>query len=1006
MAGDSFQYNIDVNLKTEAAQRQFNKLWGQVQAGSEEAKDAINNILGGTKSEKISIEFDSNLGQYKTKVTQVRSEFDKLDRVIQKKNRTEKGSLTSLRQQLNNARQQRDAISRTVQVINQKGQRVSQLNQKWVTANARVREYAMQVAKANGDMLAFARIKFPAVDRIMKLGQGLNQIVMIGQSVVMAFQAIKGAIDPLIARTKQVEGLQLSMKGFGLTTEQANQVLMASKQIAFEYGASLAQIEKGFKRITPAILMGGGSLKEASDVMAAMSARTTTLGLNTEQAGRYMEAFAQVMGKGKLQSEELNQQFSELDGALRGQVASFVKSKYGIDNLEKAMQNGEITAKIFREAFVAISQEMKDNLKGALDEVQQRLDTMNANQVQNMVNNLNTLTMDSLRETLGGIGKAFQRLWVGSTQFMASIANDLPNVQEHVRDLLTAVGQLADFMGRTLLAALKIVFKTIDFGVGLMHKLRDAIMSIPGIDTVVNSFQKLMDLSGQGFNMFFDQIMGTGDAVQNVTDKMSQLDGRFQILQNRYAEGKIGAEEYGKELDKLRQEMEQETTNQMLKGFQEELDRTQHKVSQLKIALAEAKQEMETKKNAFEEEKRNLQSLKAAIKERYGEEIRLSKEKEQAIKNSITNEKEAYRQVKADIKERYDDEKSRISEIYNAKLELLNMEIDNLNKRTPAEQKLYDMRKKDLQLKANNMNLTKKERLEAQAALERMERQEQIQIKNNEKKEIAKQKQQEEKRLKEEYIQKQKEEKKQHDQKIQKLKQEGQEQKKNTKALEEAQKKYLKQLDEAVSGNKKMFVVLKDIPKLVENQATAARNAADAYNDAKTEVDNISSALDTAITKTKQLKAEMADLKKPSGGGGGNPPNAFSGGPVSGGDKRIVNELGKEAFLSASGRLSMINAPAWGEWKAPSAGTIIPAHLTQQLDIPRNGININKTATVSANRAANGGANMASIAKTIANGMGGTDVITNNVTVQSTNPNKTASDMLVAMTKIRRRRLG
>lgn len=75
-----------------------------------------------------------------------------------------------------------------------------------------------------------------------------------------------------------------------------------------------------------------------------------------------------------------------------------------------------------------------------------------------------------------------------------------------------------------------------------------------------------------------------------------------------------------------------------------------------------------------------------------------------------------------------------------------------------------------------------------------------------------------------------------------------------------------------------------------------------------------------------------------------------SGGPVSAGAKYTVNELGKEAFLSASGRLSMINAPAWGTWRAPESGTVIPAHLTRQLSIPAGGINLNSARGVSANR--------------------------------------------------------
>ena len=61
------------------------------------------------------------------------------------------------------------------------------------------------------------------------------------------------------------------------------------------------------------------------------------------------------MGKGKLQSEELNQQFSELDGALRGQVAQYLAANHGITNLNKAMESGEVKAGMFAEAFLHAS---------------------------------------------------------------------------------------------------------------------------------------------------------------------------------------------------------------------------------------------------------------------------------------------------------------------------------------------------------------------------------------------------------------------------------------------------------------------------------------------------------------------------------------------------------------------------------------------------------------------------------------------------------------------------
>lgn len=995
MAADSFQYNIDVNLKTESAQRQFDKLWGQVEAGSKEAKDAINNILGGTKSEKVVIEFDSNLGKYKTKVIEVRSEFDKLDKVIKKKNATEKGSVTSIRQQVNAAKQQRDAIAKTVQVLNLKGQRISVVNDKWTKANDKVRKYSIELAKANGDMMALAKLKVPGLDNLLKAGAGLNQVVMIGTAVVATFQAIKGAVDPLINRVKQIDSLKLSMEGFGLTADQSSQVLMASKQIAFEYGASLATIEKGFKRITPTILQGGGSLKDASDVMEAMSARTTTLGLNTEQAGRYMEAFAQVMGKGKLQSEELNQQFSELDGALRGQIAGYLQSAYGIDDLDKAMQNGEVTANMFREAFVAVSKEMTENLKGAIDETQQRLDSMNANQVQNIVNNLNTLTMESLIETLSGIGESFQRIWAGATQFMASIATDLPSIQRDFKEFFDVLGVISDLLIRGLLVSVKLVLKEFDAFLQSLFELRDAFLALPGMKGIVKGVQDLGKAFMDSFNEGFDVIMSTGDAVKRVTQELSTLDGRMLLLENRYKQGKISQEEYNRQLAILQQEMAKTEDSLLIAGYNEQIAKLEEAMKLLKVEIGEAKQELSDAKGNFDEEKEKVDTLRQAIKERYSEEIELSKEKEEEIKIALDTEKEAYKEVEDQMKSRYEDERSLVSSLFDEKLAMIEAEIGLLNKRTPAEERLRELRKEELAQKAQSADLSEKERLSAQASLERMLRQEKIQQLNNNKKEIQVQKQNELNNLEAAYQRSLEKEKTKFNELTKALEQKLDRQTENTKRLESEQKDYDKILKESLKTNEEMSVTLSEIPSLVDRQVTAANNAAKAYSNAQSRVRDLEGQLSRAANEANRLKLKIDEVNAARRRAAVSNPSVqgtrASGGPVSGGSKYTVNELGKEAFLSASGKLSMINAPAFGAWKAPSSGTVIPAHLTNQLEIPAGGVNINRAPGM---RVTGGVSRPASITHG--------DNINNQVTIQTSNPNQTANSVMVQLAKLKR----
>jgi hypothetical protein len=57
----------------------------------------------------------------------------------------------------------------------------------------------------------------------------------------------------------------------------------------------------------------------------------------------------------------------------------------------------------------------------------------------------------------------------------------------------------------------------------------------------------------------------------------------------------------------------------------------------------------------------------------------------------------------------------------------------------------------------------------------------------------------------------------------------------------------------------------------------------------------------------------------------------WTGGPVTPLVSHPVNEFGQESFLSRSGALSLIAAPAYGIWRPPAAGTVLPAGVTASL---------------------------------------------------------------------------
>lgn len=242
------------------------------------------------------------------------------------------------------------------------------------------------------------------------------------------------------------------------------------------------------------------------------------------------------------------------------------------------------------------------------------------------------------------------------------------------------------------------------------------------------------------------------------------------------------------------------------------------------------------------------------------------------------------------------------------------------------------------------------------------------------------------------------------------MKKEEERKKQQDRNFEDQKKQIQNEKDAYEKSHKERMKQLQDQKNEIENQGKAVDQVNGRVQNLKGSYDNLTVSIREARLEAEKLAAAQAS-KQNAAQQSSNQQTIdyytkaaarFAGGPVTGGASYTVNELGKEAFLSASGKLSMINAPSFGTWTAPSSGTVIPAHLTSQLSIPRGGINLNGNVRNSA-AAAGASGGVGAMARALMNAQGG-DRINNNVTIQSANTTKAASDILVELTKIRRRR--
>ena len=793
------------------------------------------------------------------------------------------------------------------------------------------------------------------------------------------------------------------------------------------------------------------------------------LGLNTEQAGRYIEAFAQVMGKGKLQSEELNQQFSELDGGLRGQLKNWLAANKGITDFEGAMKNGEITSGVFLEAFEAINEEIRSKFLRSIGDTQKAIEEMGSeggmtlNQLNAKLQTLTSIGLESVGKALAPLGKELMKIYAAFVQVFTKIATEMPGIQALFQGLGHVLGVIAKVAINTLLLGFGVLMKALDVIITKLIEFYDWLKQLP----IVGDFLKGLEGAGAALNKNFDDSIDIfsrlSDETVGANVELEKYNDEMKMLGDQLANNEITQEQYHQKVQELQARqleakrkavqdeltLEEEKLNKMLEMRNAQLDRDEQLMQRKIDAINKAKDDEVA---GIDEVISGLERQRDATKMVYDEKIKDVKRAHEITRRAIEDEMNALRRQKEAVKRDYDDRinavkdhysklKSEMDSAHAKEMAQMDAKISKLRSAQQAEMRSYDSGPE--QRKLNEMQIRD---LQRQAAQERdqMKKQEILaeieQMQNAEKRRNAEVRHAQEmaraQEQKAELERKQAEEKK-------KLEEE---EKERIKKMEEDRQNALDRIQDAVEAlagikredarnEKDEINDLKDArdtamnayKQRIEEQKTARKEATDeamkqiedleeahererqavedvewemknqigTMNDIGDAVDAVTNgALERQLNKVKAIRAEM-DAIKAGGGGGGE--NQASGGPVKGGTTYTVNEIGTEGFMDSSGRMSEIKAPAWGQWTAPSNGTVIPAHIWKNVKAGQQG-------KVRMPRNTNPGNAVARAISTI-NNTGG-DNIQNAVTIQAANPVQAANNMLVQLNKVRRRRMG
>ena len=752
-----------------------------------------------------------------------------------------------------------------------------------------------------GDLKSFIG-KFSAIQTVSSLATGA--IMGLGRS-----------FTEMLATGARMEQIKLSMEAFTGSAESAGAAMKRFTGIAAKTPFNVEQVANA-GRIMMAFGLSADEATTATGKLAIMAAATNgdlnQMSRNLGQIQAQGQAYTRDLTQFAIQGIPIWQAMSDVTGqsvvALK-QMASEGKISYGIvaaaiNELTKEGSAYHSVAQRQQETWIGrinlmatAATNFAGKLVTALNKIDQAFGGPVANGMAAVATGLNLL--GGALENIGNIAIKLKPLLVGLVTAMTvynvianwgTIATVLGNIIGPVWKLIT---------GFKLMAAAAAAWKVIMSPAGLASVAAGIGAAAIVMATLGDGTEGAADAAGD-MKTESDALAGSlnevgVNAAQTVfslkgltgetRESMKNLKGQFEDLKPEY------------EAQKGRYEMVLKAAKNYYDG---ELQAAQNTLTELKTIRDDKIQMLTDEKNA------ETRKIDHAIQElqRYKQE-------------EVTRHTDAIGHIDAEI--------SKITEKYAA-------ERGILQERTAEEKKLAQMKIDELRKEIQNHSTGTKDRLEAEVRYQQAVRAEALKtLQEKEKMETEGLKNKKKalqdslKTTKENVDQEIREHKNRKDSVIKTYEEERD-------AVKELYKDPIRNAEAEIKAIKSARAeVLGQYKKMKDKEkGLIIRNGEEARSQIKKEA----AALVQLEQQINSLKAKAATVRQGQG--------RAAGGPVAGGTTYTVNEVGREAFLSASGKLSMINAPAWGQWKAPSSGTVIPAHVTAGLDIPAGGINVGK----------------------------------------------------------------
>lgn len=236
------------------------------------------------------------------------------------------------------------------------------------------------------------------------------QVLTFAAALGFAGVSLSNLVSEIIRVARETGKAVTALKNVSGSTAQFADNLRFTTALAKKYGAYVNDITGNFAKFTAAASIAGMSMDDQRKIFESLSRAAAGFGLSADETNGMFLAVTQMMGKGKIQAEELRGQLGErLPIAMQAMAKAAGTTVAGLDDI---MKKGKL-----------LSAEVLPGFAKALDEIIPNVDTDNIETSLNRLKN----TFQEITNS-AGVQAKYKALIDGLNSLLQGFAGQMKNV--------------------------------------------------------------------------------------------------------------------------------------------------------------------------------------------------------------------------------------------------------------------------------------------------------------------------------------------------------------------------------------------------------------------------------------------------------------------------------------------------------------------------------------------------------------------------------------------------